>query len=215
MLSKEYAYYAGLAYCPKKCLEPWSCKGGKDLVNFGEVTFINSLVTNASCYIGYEKKKNMIIASFRGSDNFRNWIEDFVFQKTDYNCKGCEIHAGFFSDYRLIEAKINEKVASLLKDHPTASLLATGHSLGGALSEIAGLRLKAKFSLKTEVHNYGCPRLGNSAMAQYITSKVDTIFRVVHNRDIVPHVPPESFEYHHSPFEVFWDEQMASYKVCS
>lgn len=77
--SKEYAYYAGLAYCPKNCLESWTCKGGKDLTNFVEVTHINSFVTNASGYIGYEKAKNMIIASFRGSDNFRNWIEDFNF----------------------------------------------------------------------------------------------------------------------------------------
>lgn len=51
-------------------------------------------------------------------------------------------------------------------------------------------------------------------MAQYITTKVDAIFRVVHNKDIVPHLAPESLEYHHSPFEIFWDEHMTTYKVC-
>lgn len=101
-----------------------------------------------------------------------------------------------------------------MKKYPTASLLATGHSLGGALGQIAGLRLKAKFGIKTEIHNYGCPRVGNAAMAQYITTKVDAIFRVVHNKDIVPHLAPESLEYHHSPFEIFWDEHMTTYKVC-
>jgi hypothetical protein len=51
--SKEFAYYAVLAYCPKKCLEAWDCQFGKDLKNFGEVTHISNLITLASCYIGY------------------------------------------------------------------------------------------------------------------------------------------------------------------
>jgi hypothetical protein len=33
--SKDIAYYAGLAYCPKKCLEAWNCDGGKNLKHFG------------------------------------------------------------------------------------------------------------------------------------------------------------------------------------
>ena len=51
--SKEYAYYAGLAYCPKKCIEEWNCQGGRDLKYFGEVTHINNFITNASAYVGY------------------------------------------------------------------------------------------------------------------------------------------------------------------
>ena len=33
--SKEFAYYAGLAYCPKKCLEAWNCQDAKALSKFG------------------------------------------------------------------------------------------------------------------------------------------------------------------------------------
>lgn len=65
------------------------------------------------------------------------------------------------------------------------------------------------------MHNYGCPRIGNAAMAQYIGLKVDSLYRVVHNKDIVPHLPPEAFEYHHSPYEVFWNEGMSSYVICN
>jgi predicted lipase len=93
----------------------------------------------------------------------------------------------------------------LLKKYPSARILATGHSLGGALSVIAGLRLKAKFNVKVVVHNFGCPRIGNAAMAQFIFTRVDTIYRVVHNKDIVPHLPPEPLEYRHPAYEVFWN----------
>jgi hypothetical protein len=132
-----------------------------------------------------------------------------------YNCKGCEVHAGFLEDYRIIEAKVDAKIQELIKKYPTARIVATGHSLGGALSEIGGLRLKQKFGVPVDVHNFGCPRVGNAAMAQFISTRVDSLYRVVHNKDIVPHLPPESSFYHHTAFEVFFNEPMTSYVICS
>jgi hypothetical protein len=76
------------------------------------------------------------------------------------------------------------------------------------------MRLKAKFGKPVEVHHYGGPRVGNAAMAQYLASKVDALYRVVHNKDIVPHLPFEFMEFHHSAYEVFWDEHFTTYKVC-
>jgi predicted lipase len=214
-VSKEYAILSGLAYCPHKCLENWNCQSGSNFTTFREVAYVNNLLTLASAYIGYYGARDQIVAVFRGSANIQNWIEDFTFEKTSYDCKGCEIHSGFLADYRLIEEKVNEKVGALIAAHPTASILTTGHSLGGALSEIAGMRLKAKFSKKVEVHNFGCPRVGNAAMAQFLGTRVDTLFRVVHNKDIVPHLPPEALEFHHSAYEVFFNEGMDSYVICS
>jgi len=42
-------------------------------------------------------------------------------------------------------------------------------------------------------------------MAQFLSTRVDSIYRVVHNRDLVPHLPPEALEYHHPAYEVFFD----------
>jgi hypothetical protein len=132
-----------------------------------------------------------------------------------YDCKGCEVHAGFLDDYKIIEGKVDAKISELLKKYPTARILATGHSLGAALSEIGGLRLKQKFNVAVDVHNFGCPRIGNPAMAQFVYTRLDSLYRVVHHKDIVPHLPPESYFYHHSAFEVFFDEPMTSYVICS
>ena len=38
--------------------------------------------------------------------------------------------------------------------------------------------------------------------------------RVVHNRDIVPHVPLLSQNYYHIPTEILFDEPMIGYKIC-
>ena len=36
---------------------------------------------------------------------------------------------------------------------------------------------------------------------------------MVHNRDIIPHLPPE-VEYKHAPNEVFYNKAMTDFKVC-
>ncbi|CAM6004220.1 unnamed protein product [Sphagnum balticum] len=87
--------------------------------------------------------------------------------------------------------------------------------MGAALAEVSGLKLKAKFNKNIHVHTFGCPRIGNAALAQFFSLKVDTHYRVVHNRDLIPHLPPEPLEYHHSAFEVFWNEGFTEYKICN
>lgn len=52
-------------------------------------------------------------------------------------------------------------------------------------------------------------------MAQFLTTRVDSIYRVVHDRDLIPHLPPEYLEYRHAAYEVFFDEAFDSYVVCN
>jgi hypothetical protein len=68
---------------------------------------------------------------------------------------------------------------------------------------------------EVEVHNFGQPRICNANLAQFIRTKVDKIFRVVHNQDIYVHLPFEWMKYMHVPTEVFFSEDMKTYKVCN
>lgn len=80
-------------------------------------------------------------------------------------------------------------------------MLTTGHSLGGAMSVLCALSVKLHLPhLKIQIHNFGQPRVGDPNLSKFITNKVDQIFRVVHNKDIVPHLPPEGLGYHHPPY---------------
>lgn len=44
--------------------------------------------------------------------------------------------------------------------------------------------------------------------------KVPSHYRIVHNRDLVPHLPPH-VEYNHVAYEIFFNENMSEYKVCN
>jgi hypothetical protein len=65
------------------------------------------------------------------------------------------------------------------------------------------------------LHVFGCPRTGDVNFAQYLTQKVKSIRRVIHNRDIVPHVPLVNQNYHHPAYEIWFDEDMNTYKICN
>ena len=62
---------------------------------------------------------------------------------------------------------------------------------------------------------FGCPRTGNGALARYIHQIMPNLYRVVHNKDLVPHVPPIDFQYLHPAYEVLYDEEMKNYQVCN
>ena len=55
------------------------------------------------------------------------------------------------------------------------------------------------------MYTYGCPRVGNGNFARYLHGIIPQMYRVVHNKDLVPHVPPEDFNFFHSAYEIFYD----------
>ena len=200
--SKTIIKLAATAFCSKQCVDSWSCRVSKELPLI-MTYYLEQNITKAAGYVGYRKDTNQVVLGFRGSSNRQNWIEDVNFEKVPYlKCSGCEIHAGFYADYLSFEKVFKDKVAAILQAYPTASILTTGHSLGAALSLISAIELKAEFpSKQIYVHNFGQPRIGNSRLASYLTGKLQGIIRVVHNRDIVPHMPPEiGFGYRHPPY---------------
>jgi len=50
------------------------------------------------------------------------------------------------------------------------------------------------------LQTFGGPRVGDQNFVRYLTQKVTKIRRVVHNKDIVPHVPLISQNFIHPPF---------------
>lgn len=78
-MARTYVAYGVLSYCPKKCLEDWSCQFSKNYPKLINVTHVNNEVTLAAAYIGYEPISKTVVISWRGSNNAQNWIEDFTF----------------------------------------------------------------------------------------------------------------------------------------
>lgn len=105
---------------------------------------------------------------------------------------GVMVHAGFlevFSRCRAeIESGVNENVP------PTLAFYITGHSLGGALAQIASAAL-SRDNLAA-CYTFGSPRVGTAAFDEQVKCPH---YRVINNWDLVPGLPLALFRgYRHS-----------------
>ncbi|KUL88017.1 hypothetical protein ZTR_03992 [Talaromyces verruculosus] len=131
--------------------------------------------------------------------NLENWIANLDIPLIDASsiCSGCKVHEGFWNTWETVASDVTSQIESALSAYPNYTLVATGHSLGGALAAIAATVFRAS-GYTVQLYNYGQPRIGNLALADFITSETSgTNYRVTHSDDIVPKLPPKLLGYDH------------------
>ena len=207
--SERYIKLAGAAYCTdpklrKNSIDDWSCKACASFPNMTARSF-KSTKNDANGFVGYDGTANEIVVSFSGTDptSIRNWITDLKFRKVKYPyCDKCEVHNGFYHAFQSVEDDVKKFVSSFQAQYPTATLAVTGHSLGAAMAAHAVAEYTHMGVTVSTAYAYGMPRVGEDSFEQWYASVVPGTFRVNHNRDPVPHLAPESFDFHHFPYEV-------------
>ena len=84
---------------------------------------------------------------------------------------------------------MNNLYQTLKAKYPSAKLLITGHSLGGAVASIFAAELYSKYSAKIDYfYTFETPRVGNSNFANYMKNISPNSYRITHYSDIVVHV---------------------------
>jgi len=139
----------------------------------------------------------MIIVAFRGTqpDQLADWLVDAeITQNSWRNYFGGpdlgRVHHGFVRNTSFVWEQLSQFVAGARTNRQ--SLWITGHSLGGAMTLIAGAAFVfAEHQTVHGIYTFGQPRTGNRAFAARCNRRFSAvILRVVNNEDIVPHVPP-------------------------
>jgi predicted lipase len=114
-----------------------------------------------------------------------------------------------FPDYKIIFTGANYFLIISLSSLITLCIYhhLTGHSLGAATATIAAVELVLK-GYAVYLYNYGSPRVGNQYFSDYVASLFtgDRIpQRITHYKDMVVHIPYESWGYVHISNEVYED----------
>ena len=146
-------------------------------------------------YCLFSETLNLLIFAFTGTYYWDEWESNIYYPQvsasklTNY-VNGVEVHSGFYKEYVSMKSQINEIVAS----HPTATIISTGHSMGGALSILCTFD-----NASANLYNYSfaSPRIGNPNFAVRFNSlngvDLDTAssraFRVFNDEDIVTDAP--------------------------
>ncbi|KAI9297829.1 alpha/beta-hydrolase [Neoconidiobolus thromboides FSU 785] len=223
--AKYYAHYAGAAYCKDiSTIKQWNC----DLhckLNPNQTVQIIDLFENKSIktrsFIALNEIEKKIIISFRGSNQFHNFISDFKLFKLNYqlveayngtksdNKNNIRIHRGFFQCSESLKKNITlslKKLYSKDSKYKDYHIILTGHSLGGSMAVLAALYLKQEFDLNSNdlsVYTYGQPRIGNSNFVNLIQQNQLKIIRVTNRNDPIPHSPPAILGFHHHGNELY------------
>jgi len=212
----QYLSYSYAAYCPS--VSSWGCTFCESGFHYTET--VSDAVTGGLGYVGYISSTKTVVVAFRGSSNIQNWILNVDIDQESYpGVSGADVHQGFYEDYLALQEQVISGVTSAVSAVGATSVVVTGHSLGAALATIAALDLVANHAsilrgATVSVYNYGSPRVGNQAFANYYNSKVPNTYRCTFEDDIVPHVPPELSGFYHVSNEYHWSTT-SSYKACS
>ncbi len=204
-------WLSSAAYCDKNTYN--TMKLGGPVSDFIYKDTIYDIKTDLTGYIGIIPSKKSIYVVIRGSSSKRNWLDDFEIRKVPYPECNCEVHNGFYNSVLNIKNTTITKVAMLKKIYPLYDVIVTGHSYGAACGQLLAMELIYS-GIRVKLYNYGQPRVGDQQYAIFVNMIIDDYYRVVHNRDVVPHVPPSQLYYYHSCTELFEDGN-GNIHVCS
>ena len=148
--------------------------------------------------------------------------------------EGAKVVTYFYKHYvNDFRAQLQSLLLNYTAKFPSYEIIFTGHSLGGALAvhATADTLLSGWNQDKTvTLYTLGQPRVANIEFLQSFANMTSGWYRLVHNRDIVAHIPPcipnlSSSCYksgsifpvylYHSAEEIFYNEDMSAYKECS
>ncbi|KAI0086537.1 alpha/beta-hydrolase [Irpex rosettiformis] len=209
-----FANFACAAYCPSDTVATWECGAPCSALPGFEVTLTGGDGAGTQLfYVGYWPEKSAVVVAHQGTDP-KKLIADL----TDLNLfmqgfnntlfpgmtSGAEGHGGFLEQYSSTTSTISSEVNRLISSKGATSVIATGHSLGGALAELDSLSysLTLPSSIQVKGVTFGTPRVGNGQYAAFFDSHVSDFQRINNMKDPVPIIPGRFLGFSHVRGEI-------------
>ncbi len=144
--AKRAMAYSAATYCLKSTIENWSCGEACDYFEkIKTAILVEDPVLRILGYVTYDSEENEIVVAFRGTNGLdrANWLQNLkMYMKPIDDEEDILVHAGILESYLGIKDGIRAAVKKLLQSIPQANIFVTGHSLGGALANLAALDIK-------------------------------------------------------------------------
>ena len=146
-----------------------------------------------------------LLIAFRGTDPQKpiDWFIDFNALQEHADFPEAKVHKGFEDALNSVWPQITPTLAA----RGARTVWITGHSLGGALAELAATKSALIANVPVQgIYTFGQPRVGDEAFARRTQEALGArAFRFINNRDIVPRVPFFGMGYRHYANEIFFD----------
>jgi len=208
-------WLSGAAYCDKDSYKTMKLAGPAEGFIYKDT--LHDIKTDLQGYVGTLESTKSIYVVLRGSSSVMNWLDDFEVRLVPYESYpecNCNVHNGFYKSALSITTKTVDVIKVLKKLYPLYNIVVTGHSYGASCAQLLAMELERN-GIETQLYTYGQPRVGDSRYAGFVNTVIDEYWRITHDKDIVPHVPPSiGLGYYHSCREIF-ENSSGKLKECS
>jgi hypothetical protein len=142
-----------------------------------EVLFIRRQETQCALIQSAVDPAAFAVLVFRGTTGFRNWLLDLDVRPEKLGASAT-VHRGFSEALQHIWNLLQPALDGL-----EAPCFFTGHSMGGALAQLAATRFRPR-----AVYCFGAPRVGDQGYVDLM--RPVPVYRIVNSRDVVALLPP-------------------------
>lgn len=184
--AKGAAALADLAY-----QSPQEIRSKLLAAGYTNVEFIENGVTGTQAFVA--SRGDAVVVGFRGTSSLNDVTTDLIggaglLAPSRF---GGQMHDGFLTAYQSVERQITDAVNRAKGGNPNKPILFSGHSLGGALAQIAATDLREKGATIAGVYTFGQPRVGDKGFCDHYKALGlgAKTFRHINQNDPVPCVP--------------------------
>jgi len=169
------------------CQYSYSCKKNRGsyyplhnkIVKSNCVRMLTKTVENDYAFCSVESDRLVFV--FAGSDDIKDWVNDFKRGNNDW-IKHNHIHKGFYFSYE----PFKKWVTTIVAQHFNKDIYVTGHSRGGALALLCAYNLGLR-EHKVSCITFGAPKVFKKRKKFNLLSIYNT--NVIIKRDKVPRLP--------------------------
>lgn len=115
--------------------------------------------------------RNVICVVFRGTSSQWDVRLDLTMSAVAFftinGTPAGKMHGGFVERFNLLKWILLHPLRRMVRNHPNAEILLTGHSLGGALAIMCAVWVHELFPDKLRICAFGCPRTGDRAFHDF------------------------------------------------
>lgn len=183
----------------------WESEEGWDLFRLDE--------DDIQAMIAHKEDSSTVFIMFRGTDSMDDIIKDvnifqrkFVLPYEGMEDSKIRVHSGFIKAWKTVREYVIQYLLFKYEENPEMPIegfIFIGHSLGGAIAQLASLDLKfhmgqLDYPIEVSCVTFGAPRVGNGEFKRSRDERVPQTLNVVNDDDPVFFQPWWSLGYRRS-----------------
>lgn len=196
-----------------------------EIIRYTTIKYRPGLIQKSADYaVVYHADRDVIGIYFQGSSDIGDWSANATtttksWGTVKYNGKKftLKIHKGWLTMYSAMQKAIHKEYEALRKEHPTADLEISGHSLGAGQAQLCAVDIYRTYGDKCHCFTFGSVKpfyVGNDALIKaYIQSCCHEVYNFCDTSDMVCYLPPFDGFDHINAVWISYADSGLNYKI--